>query len=63
VFGHRDAGTGDEDRVPSARGTLNLRLDYRLDDTLSATLRASHDGIGADDRDRTGLALGLDWRF
>jgi len=63
VFGHRDAGAGDGDRVPSARGTLDVGLDYRLDDGLSATLEATHDGLGAGTYDRTGLRLGLDWRF
>jgi len=49
--------------VPSARGTLDVGLDYRLDDDLSATLEATHDGLGAGTYDRTGLRLGLDWRF
>jgi len=63
VLSHRDAGAGDADRVPSARGTLDVGLDYRLDDGLSATLRATHDGLGAGGHDRTGLTLGLDWKF
>jgi len=63
VLSHRDAGAGDEDRIPAARGTLDVGLDYRLDDGLSATVRTSHDGLGAGDHDRTNLTLGLDWRF
>jgi len=63
ILSHRDAGAGDEDRVPSARGTLDVGLDYRLDNDLSATVKATHDGLGAGDHDRTGLTLGLDWRF
>jgi len=49
--------------VPSARGTLDVGLDYRLDDGLSATLEATHDGLGAGDHARNGVTLGLDWRF
>jgi len=63
VLSHRDATSGDEDRVPSARGTLKFGLDYRLDDTLSAIFEATNDGMGTGDYSRIGLRFGLDWRF